>query len=85
MWKDPIVAETRSLREQYANQFGHNADAYLRTSFRDKLYPAKSWFHSSIVCLFCLKQVPKKKDQLQIFKFNSHLYSRVMSPYLHSK
>jgi hypothetical protein len=27
MWKDPIVTETRSLREQYANQFGHNADA----------------------------------------------------------
>ena len=30
MWKDPIVAETRSLREQYANQFDHNADAIFQ-------------------------------------------------------
>jgi hypothetical protein len=30
MWKDPIVTETRSLREQYANQFSHNADAIFR-------------------------------------------------------
>ena len=27
---DPIVTETRSLREQYANQFGHNADAIFQ-------------------------------------------------------
>ena len=30
MWKDPIVTETRSLREQYASQFGHNADAIFQ-------------------------------------------------------
>jgi len=30
MWKDPIVTETRTLREQYANQFGHNADAIFQ-------------------------------------------------------
>lgn len=30
MWKDPIVTETRSLREQYANQFGHDADAIFQ-------------------------------------------------------
>ena len=30
MWKDPVVTETRSLREQYANQFGHNADAIFQ-------------------------------------------------------
>lgn len=30
MWKDPIVTETRSLKEQYANQFGHNADAIFQ-------------------------------------------------------
>ena len=30
MWKDPIVTETRSLREQYANKFGHNADAIFQ-------------------------------------------------------
>ncbi len=27
MWKDPIVEETRKLREQYANQHDHNIDA----------------------------------------------------------
>lgn len=27
MWQDPIVAETRALREQLAAQFEHNADA----------------------------------------------------------
>jgi len=27
---DPVVTETRSLREQYANQFGHNADAIFQ-------------------------------------------------------
>ena len=34
MWKDPIVKETRSLREQYANQFGHNADAIFQDILR---------------------------------------------------
>lgn len=27
MWKDPIVAETRELREQYAARFNHDMDA----------------------------------------------------------
>ena len=27
MWKDPIVEETRKLREQYASQFNHDIDA----------------------------------------------------------
>ena len=27
MWKDPIVEETRKLREQYANQHNHDVDA----------------------------------------------------------
>lgn len=30
MWQDPIVAETRTLREQYAKQFGHDADAIFQ-------------------------------------------------------
>jgi hypothetical protein len=34
MRKDPIVTETRSLREQYANQFGHNADAIFQDILR---------------------------------------------------
>ena len=27
MWKDPIVEETRKLREQYAAKFDHDIDA----------------------------------------------------------
>ena len=27
MWKDPVVKKTRELREEYASQFNHNADA----------------------------------------------------------
>lgn len=34
MWKDPIVAETRKLREEYARQFGHNADAIFEDILR---------------------------------------------------
>jgi hypothetical protein len=30
MWKDPIITETRDLREQYAKQFGHEADAIFQ-------------------------------------------------------
>ena len=30
MWKDPIVSETRQLREHYASQFAHNADAIFQ-------------------------------------------------------
>ena len=27
MWKDPMVTETRALRDEYARQFNYNADA----------------------------------------------------------
>jgi len=27
MWQDPIVKETRELRQQYARKFKHDADA----------------------------------------------------------
>jgi len=27
MWKDPVVEETRKLREQYASKFNHDIDA----------------------------------------------------------
>ncbi|WP_275575081.1 hypothetical protein [Methylocucumis oryzae] len=27
MWQDPIVTETRSLRDEYARQFNYDADA----------------------------------------------------------
>jgi hypothetical protein len=41
MWKDPIVTETRSLREQYANQFGHNADAIFKDILLRQSAPGK--------------------------------------------
>jgi hypothetical protein len=34
MWQDPIVTETRLLREQYASQFGHDADAIFQEILR---------------------------------------------------
>ena len=34
MWQDPIFGETRALREQYASQFGHDAEAIFRDILR---------------------------------------------------
>jgi hypothetical protein len=34
MWQDPVVAETRLLREQYASQFSHDADAIFQDILR---------------------------------------------------
>jgi len=34
MWEDPIVKETRSQREQYAKQFGHNANLIFQDILR---------------------------------------------------
>ncbi|AGX86205.1 hypothetical protein Cenrod_0070 [Candidatus Symbiobacter mobilis CR] len=30
MWQDPIVQETRGLREAFAAQYGHDADAIFQ-------------------------------------------------------
>ena len=30
MWEDPIVEETRKLRDEYAAQFGYDLDAMFR-------------------------------------------------------
>lgn len=34
MWQDPVVAETRALREQYASLFNHDADAIFKDILR---------------------------------------------------
>lgn len=34
MWQDPIVAETRALREQYASRFGHDGRAIFEDILR---------------------------------------------------
>jgi hypothetical protein len=41
MWKDPIVTETRQLREQYASQFAHNADAIFQDILRRQSLPGR--------------------------------------------
>lgn len=41
MWKDPIVAETRELRDQYARQFGYNADAIFQDILQRQSLPGK--------------------------------------------
>jgi len=42
MWHDPIVAETRALREQYASQFNHNADAIFQDILRRQTSSGKN-------------------------------------------
>jgi len=34
MWQDPIITGTRRMREEYARQFGHNADAIFQDILR---------------------------------------------------
>ena len=34
MWKDPIIAETHALREQYARQFNYDAKAVFQDVLR---------------------------------------------------
>ncbi len=41
MWQDPIVTETRALREQYANQFCHDADAIFQDILHRQSAPGK--------------------------------------------
>jgi hypothetical protein len=41
MWQDPIVAETRALREIYASQFGHDAEAIFQDILRRQASPGK--------------------------------------------
>ena len=55
MWQDPIVKETRSLREQYANQFDRNADAIFIDILRRQTTSGKK-----LVSLEHRKPVPSK-------------------------
>jgi len=41
MWQDPIVQETRLLREQYANQFNHDANAIFQDILNRQAQPGK--------------------------------------------
>jgi len=41
MWQDPIIKETRSLREQYANQFDHDPDAIFQDILKRQAQPDK--------------------------------------------
>jgi len=63
MWKDPIVTETRSLREQYAR----NADEIFQVILLRQASSGKKRFRFSIVCLFYLKIVPKRKNLFETF------------------
>lgn len=42
MWKDPIVTETRQLREEYASLFEHDADAIFQDILRRQSMPGKT-------------------------------------------
>ena len=41
MWKDPIVAETRKLREEYAARFKHDPDAIFEDIRQRQRQPGK--------------------------------------------
>ena len=41
MWTDPIVEETRKLREQYAHQHSHNVDAIFEDIQRRQVKSGK--------------------------------------------
>ena len=41
MWQDPIVAETRALREEYAKQFNNDRAAILADIARREAMPGK--------------------------------------------
>ena len=69
MWKDPVVTETRSLREQYANQFGHNADAIFQDILRRQATSGKkliSFEHRKPVQLQIVSQEETHVSNLHI-------------------
>lgn len=41
MWEDPIVKETRKLREEYAAQFKHDPDAIFDDICKRQRQPGK--------------------------------------------
>jgi len=41
MWEEPVVAETRALREAYAMQFNHDRKAILADIKRREVLPGK--------------------------------------------
>ena len=57
MWQDPIVKETRELREQYAMQFKHDLDAI----FEDIRNRQKK---SERKCVSFAARTPKSKQKI---------------------
>jgi hypothetical protein len=55
MWKDPIVAETRTLRDEYARQFNYDVDAIFEDLMK------KQAIHSDRVISF----PPRKAKSLE--------------------
>lgn len=43
MWKDPIVEETRELREQYASKHNHDIDAIFEDIQQRQSKTDKKW------------------------------------------
>lgn len=41
MWQDPIVLETRALREQYASEFNHDVEAIFEDILRRQSLPGR--------------------------------------------
>lgn len=43
MWKDPIIEETRNLREQYASKHNHDIDAIFEDIQQRQSKSDKKW------------------------------------------
>jgi hypothetical protein len=56
MWEDPIVKETRTLREEYAAKFNHNPDAIF-----EDILKRQSQTQRKIVSFPARKPTPKSQ------------------------
>lgn len=62
MWKDPVVAETRALRDEYARQFNYDAGAIYEDLIK------KQAMHPERVVLL----PPRKVRELENAGIKSH-------------
>jgi hypothetical protein len=56
MWKDPIVEETRKLREKYASKFNHDIDAIYENIQLRQMQSKKKLFS------FPVRKPPKARN-----------------------
>jgi hypothetical protein len=66
MWQDPIVQETRGLREAFASQHGHDADAIFQAILEKQALsqrPKVSYVHNPPVPAYATQLVAPRDAQ----------------------